>query len=177
MWTRITGQSAADLTGALGDHLQSPGAVMFHPYLSGERTPHNDATLRGAFTGLSTSTTVADLTRAVLEGVAYALRDCAEALKATGSRFDQILAIGGGSRSDYWLHLLATVLKVRLHRPDGGEFGAALGAARLAICAATGAAPEAVMTAPDTCQIFDPVPELRSAFDDAYERFRTSVPS
>ena len=107
--SRITGQSPAILTKSLGDKLQPPGGIRFLPYLSGERTPHNDSKIKGAFTGLSTSTSIEDLTRAVLEGVSFGLRDSFEALKSTGARVETLTVIGGGSASDYWLSLLATV--------------------------------------------------------------------
>jgi len=80
--SRIAGQTPADLTNKLGDQLRPPGDLRFLPYLSGERTPHNDTKIKGAFTGLSTSTTTEDLTRAVLEGVSFGLRDSFEALKS-----------------------------------------------------------------------------------------------
>ncbi|MEZ5772896.1 MAG: FGGY-family carbohydrate kinase [Defluviimonas denitrificans] len=80
--------------------------------------------------------------------MAFALRDGFDALTATGARFDGLIAIGGGTRSLYWLRMIATVLGVPLHLPAGEEFGAALGAARLAICAATSADPQEVMEGP-----------------------------
>ncbi|MGA1761170.1 MAG: xylulokinase, partial [Paracoccaceae bacterium] len=80
----ITGQSPADLTKALGHDLRAPSTLRFLPYLSGERTPHNDAEIRGAFTGLSVGTPLDDMPQAVLEGVAYGLRDSYDALCGTG---------------------------------------------------------------------------------------------
>ena len=174
--SRITGVSPKDLTDALGSELQAPGRVRFLPYLSGERTPHNDAQIRGGFTGLSTSTDRADLTRAVLEGVSFGLRDSFEALKSTGARIDALTAIGGGSASEYWLRLLATVLGVPLKLPAGREFGAALGAARLAVIAADGASPQEVVVAPETQSVIHPAEDLRSAYDDAYVAFRSAYP-
>lgn len=172
----IVGEKPAALTASLGDDLLAPGSVRFLPYLSGERTPHNDAAIRGAFTGLGTETTREGLTRAVLEGVAFGLRDSFEALKATGAGFDSLIAIGGGTGSRYWLKLIATVLGVPLRLPSGGEFGAALGAARLALCAATGADPKAVMQAPDLRQEIAPDAAQAAAFDDAFARFRAAYP-
>ena len=144
--SRITGKSPADLTGTLGTEVQSPGAVRFLPYLSGERKPHNDSQIRGGFTGLSTGTTTEDLTRAVLEGVAFGLHDSFDALRSTGVNIQSLLAIGGGSASIYWLKLIATVLDTPLLVPSGREFGATLGAAKLGLLAATGRPVSDVLT-------------------------------
>jgi len=174
---RITGATPADLTAPLGEVVQPPGTLRFLPYLSGERTPHNDAEIRGSFTGLAAETTRDDLTRAVLEGVAFGLRDSLQALKSTGAAFDSLVAIGGGTGSRYWLKLISTVLNTPLTVPKGGEFGAALGAARLAMTAATGADPDAVMTPPDMGETFEPDPDTRQSFDSAYVKYRTAYPA
>jgi xylulokinase len=174
--SRITGASPSELTAPLGEKLQPPGTVRFLPYLSGERTPHNDAEIRGSFTGLATGTTRDDMTRAVLEGVAFGLRDSFEALIATDAKLEQLIAIGGGAASRYWLRLIATVLGVPLALPAGGEFGAALGAARLGMVAATGAAPEQVMTPPDIRDVIEPERVLQADYDTAYRAFRAAYP-
>jgi xylulokinase len=169
----ITGVPPQSLTTALGDQIAAPGPVQFYPYLSGERTPHNDAAIRGGFCGLDIATTRDDLTRAVLEGVCFGLRDTLEALKQTGGTFTRLYAIGGGSASRYWLSLLATVLNIPLHIPDGREFGAALGAARLGRAAATDTPPKQIMAAAPTSEIIAPVAALTDAFDARYALFRT----
>ncbi|MGR3824808.1 MAG: xylulokinase [Salipiger marinus] len=174
---RITGQRPADLTAGLAEMPPPPGKPRFLPYLSGERTPHNDAEIRGAFTGLGTETTRDDMTRAVLEGVSFGLKDSAEALRATGADLPHLFAIGGGTRSRSWLRLLATVLDLPLHLPAEGEFGAALGAARLGRMAATGEAPEVVLTPPATAEVVDPVAALVPAYAEAYARFRAAYPA
>lgn len=140
-YARLLGQEVAALTADLGS-LQAPGRTLFLPYLGGERTPLNSATIRGAFAGLDHATDRQAATRAVLEGVAFAIRDCRDALAATGTRITRLLAVGGGSRSDYWLRLIATALDCPVQVPVAGDFGAAFGAARLAIMAATGAGAE-----------------------------------
>lgn len=173
---RITGQNPSTLAGAVGDQLHGPGSVNFYPYLSGERTPHNDAQVRGGFTGLDVATETPDLTRAVMTGVAFALRDSFEALKVTGARLDTALAIGGGSRSDYWTTLLATILDIPLERTDEGAFGAALGAARIAMCGVTGADPTDIMTKPPVADIIHPQTDLVQAYADAYAGFATAYP-
>jgi xylulokinase len=175
--SRISGQSPAALTNALGDRLRPPGPERFLPYLSGERTPHNDATIRAAFTGLSARTGLPEIARAVLEGVAFGLRDSAEAMHAASAGITGLHAIGGGAASLYWVRLLATVLGVPLTRPRGGEYGAALGAARLAMVAATGAPPDTVMHPPVACETIDPDTALAAEFDAAHAGFKAAYPA
>lgn len=174
---RNLNQSAADLSGALGDSISGPGALRFLPYLSGERTPHNDSAIRGALLNIDIGDGPTDLTQAVMEGVAFALRDSLEALKSTGADLTRVLAIGGGSRSRYWVELCATVLGLPIDLPAQGEFGAALGAARLAICGATGADPDTIMTRPDVAETIHPRDDLRPAYDAAWQQFRAAYPA
>lgn len=174
---RITGSKPADLTAGLGTQLAAPGPVRFLPYLSGERTPHNDPVIRGSFTGLGSETSRDDLSRAVLEGVAFGLRDSHEALKATGAQIERLMAIGGGARSRYWLQVIATALDVTLTLPSDGEFGAALGAARLGMLASGAGSVGEVMTAPDVVDEITPDPALRDAFDQGYAAFREAYPA
>lgn len=173
----IAGKSAVELTAELGDALQPPTGVSFLPYLSGERTPHNDSVIRGAFTGLAHESGRAALTQAVLEGVAFAFRDSLEALAKAGTTLTRVTAIGGGSRSRYWLRAIATALGLPVDIPADGDFGAAFGAARLGLIAATGADPRAVCTAPATDATVDPVAALGGAYADAYQRYRQLYPA
>ncbi|MDZ4093481.1 MAG: xylulokinase [Paracoccaceae bacterium] len=168
----LVGQDAAALTGGLGA-LQAPGKPLFLPYLGGERTPLNDAAIRGAFLGLEHATDRAAGTRAVLEGVTFAIRDCRDALAATGTRLDKLIAVGGGSRSDYWLQCIATALNVPVLLPAAGDFGGAFGAARLAIMAVTGAGAE-IATLPPIARQIDPNPALSAAFDAGHARYRAA---
>ncbi len=167
---RFVGQDAASLTGSLGP-LAAPGKTLFLPYLGGERTPLNSASVRGGFLGLEHATDRDAGTRAVLEGVTFAIRDCRDALAATGTRINRLLAVGGGSRSQYWLQAIATALNVPVDLPVAGDFGGAFGAARLAIMAATGAGAE-VASRPTIAQVIEPVAALTDAFDAAHHRFR-----
>ncbi len=175
--SEITGKGAGELAGELGDKLKAPTGVTFLPYLSGERTPHNDSTIRGSFTGLAHQSSRAVLTQAVLEGVAFAFRDSLEALKTAGTTLARVTAIGGGSRSRYWLKAIATALQVPVDIPADGDFGAAFGAARLGLIAATGADPLAVCTAPATDATIEPDGSLGGAFADAYQRYRALYPA
>ncbi|MDR7031413.1 xylulokinase [Mesorhizobium sp. BE184] len=173
----ITGKSAGDLTGELGDTLNAPTSVTFLPYLSGERTPHNDSAIRGSLTGLGHESGRAVLTQAVLEGVAFAFRDSLEALASAGTTLSRVTAIGGGSRSRYWLKAIATALGIPVDIPADGDFGAAFGAARLGLVAATGADPLRVCAAPDTAETIEPDKALKQAFEDAYGRYRKLYPA
>jgi xylulokinase len=175
--SRVTGASAADLTGELGETLKAPSGVTFLPYLSGERTPHNDAAIRGAFLGLGHESGRAVLTQAVLEGVSFAIRDSLEALKSAGTQLSRVTAIGGGSRSRYWLKSIATALDLPVDLPADGDFGAAFGAARLGLIAATGADPVAVCSAPATAETIEPETALTAAYEDAYQRYRRLYPA
>ncbi|PZQ97745.1 MAG: xylulokinase [Cereibacter sphaeroides] len=168
----LVGESAASLTGGLGA-LHPPGKTLFLPYLGGERTPLNDAAIRGAFLGLEHAIDRAAGTRAVLEGVTLAIRDCRDALAATGTRLDNLIAVGGGSRSDYWLQAIATALDLPVQLPVAGDFGGAFGAARLALMAATGAGAE-IATLPAIARTIEPVRRLVPDFDVAHARYRAA---
>lgn len=168
----LLGWDAGGLTGELGP-LQAPGRTLFLPYLGGERTPLNSANVRGAFTGLEHATDRQAATRAVLEGVTFAIRDCRDALAATGTRIDRLLAVGGGSRSEYWLCAIATALGVPVDLPVAGDFGGAYGAARLAIMAAQNAGAE-IATRPAIARQIAPDPTLIPAFDEAHARFKAA---
>lgn len=169
---RLVGEDVARLTGDLGP-LRAPDRTIFLPYLGGERTPLNDAAIRGAFTGLEHATDRQAATRAVLEGVTFAFRDSRDALAATGTRLDHLIAVGGGSRSDYWLQAIATALGVPVQLPVAGDFGGAFGAARLAIMAATGAGAE-IATLPKIARTIAPDPTLTAAFDAGHARYRAA---
>jgi xylulokinase len=173
----ITGRDAASLTSHFGETLQAPGPVTFLPYLSGERTPHNDASVRGSFTGLGHESDVDALAKAVMEGVAFAVRDSLDALSAAGTKLTRVTAIGGGSRSLYWLKVIASTLNIPVDIPAEGDFGAAFGAARLGLIAATGADPLTVCAPPKTARTIDPDPALVPAFHEAHARYRRLYPA
>jgi xylulokinase len=175
--SEITGKSAADLTAELGDSLNAPSGVTFLPYLSGERTPYNDAAIRGVFAGLGHESSRVVLTQAVLEGVSFALRDSLEALRVAGTTVSRVTAIGGGSRSRYWLKSIATALNLPVDVPADGDFGAAFGAARLGLVAATKADPLTVFNAPATAETIEPNAALHGAYEDAYQRYRRLYPA
>lgn len=163
---RLLGLSEAEALALLGDHPRAPSPVNFLPYLSGERTPHDDADVRGLLDGLSHQTDRAAIVQAVLEGVAFALADCRDVLADAGVVVREADVIGGGSRSRVWLAVIASVLDLPLHRFADGETGAAFGAARLGRLAATGETVEAVCTAPRRVETFEPDRTLVPAYAD-----------
>lgn len=147
-------------------------APLFLPYLSGERTPHNDPHAQGVFFGMTFATTRAHLAYAVIEGVSFGLLDGLNALRAAGTQVNELSLVGGGSRSAYWAQLLADVLRVTIHTHVGSEAGGALGAARLGALA-FGLHEADVCVKPPIAATFEP-----RAFDGArYERFKSLYPA
>src|SRR5581483_11093568 len=147
--------------------------LIFLPYLAGERTPHADPDARGAFTGLSIRHDRGALTRAVLEGVAYGLRDSLDLIAELGDRPKLGRISGGGARSDLWSQIIASTLDLPLERVAVDE-GAAFGAAILGGVAA-GAwddVPSAVQATVRATQTIDPVPEWVEIYGEQRERYR-----
>jgi xylulokinase len=133
--TRLTGHAnegeLLSKVGTLGS-AEREHAPLFLPYLSGERTPHNDAAASGVFLGQRHAHEAPHLAWSVIEGVSFGLRDGLDAMRRAGSRIDEVQLVGGGSRSTLWAQLLADVLQVRVLIGEASNVGAALGAARLA---------------------------------------------
>ena len=171
-YARLVGQPSSALTSNLGP-LQAPGRTLFLPYLGGERTPHNDAAVRGQFLHLDHATDRTALTRAVLEGVTHAFRDNFDALSGTGTKITRLIGVGGGSKSDYWVQAIATSLGLPIELPVSGDFGGAFGAARLGMMAATGAGAE-LATAPQIARVIEPVARLTDEFAQAHQRYRAA---
>jgi len=157
-----------------------PGAedLLFMPYLMGERTPHNNPNARGAFFGLSVRHTKAHLTRAVIEGISFALRDILEIVRKKGIAVREIRATGGGARSPFWLQTLADVFAVSV-RPIENPEGSALGAAILA-GVGTGAYKsfaEAAKLAIHPQAAVRPSAKNVKAYEALYQRFRALYPA
>jgi xylulokinase len=159
------------------------GRLLFLPYLSGERTPHNDPEASGVFVGLDHDTDRAALGRAVLEGVAFAFADAEAVLAEAGVALREVSVIGGGARSRLWGKILASVLGRALVYRAASEVGPALGAARLARLCVTGEPAAAVCTPPPALWTAEPDTALAAhyaprlaAFRDLYLRLRRSEP-
>ena len=153
------------------------GPELFLPYLSGERTPHNDPHIRGAFLGLDNESDPGRIAAAVLEGVAFAHADGLDALREAGTVVESLSVIGGGARSLHWGSILAAVLGTRLVYLDGGEVGPALGAAKLAQIAVTGASPAEVCIRPPIRHIIEPDAALAERLAPKLARFRAAYPA
>ena len=148
------------------------GSMIFLPYLSGERTPHNDPYARGVFFGLEAETSTGALIQSVLEGVALSLAEAQDCLAAAGSVVERVAAIGGGSRSRLWMRILASALDRPVVLYQEGAKGPAYGAARLARLAVTGEGVGDVCSAPRVSEVIDPEPDLVDAYRLLGQRFR-----
>lgn len=150
---------------------QRESAPLFLPYLSGERTPHNSATVRGSFHHLSHDTDAAALAYAVMEGVTFGLHDGLRALTAAGSSVTRLSLVGGGARSAMWAQQLASSLNLDIVTLGGAVAGGALGAARLAWLA-DGGDLATVCVAPDIERIYSPDPTEQAVLTPRYDTFR-----
>jgi xylulokinase len=152
-------------------------APLFLPYLSGERTPHNDPFAQGVWFGLRHDTDRAALTYSVLEGVAFGLADGHQALLEAGGQVSSLSLTGGGSRSRRWARLIASVLDLPLAVTEGSEIGAALGAARLGRLAADPGDPtDVVCRPPPVVEVVEPARAWREVLLPRLERFRAVYP-
>jgi xylulokinase len=152
--------------------------LTFLPYLTGERTPHADPAARGAFVGLQLRHDRGALVRAVLEGVAYGLRDSLELIRGLGVEPRAGRALGGGARSELWLRIVASALGLALER-IAVEEGAAYGAALLAgvVGGVFADVHEAVASCVRVRDRIDPEPAWCEAYAAGYERFRALYPA
>ena len=169
---RLVGSTADSLEREAAEAYPGPGALLFLPYLSGERTPLDDPYARGVLFGMSETTGRAEVARAVMEGVALTLADARNSLAAAGASIDRVSLIGGGAKSSLWTKMIAAATGFTVVRTKGGETGPAYGAARLARLAVTGEAPEALCRPPEIADVTEPDPGLAEAFAKQRERFR-----
>ena len=160
------------------DSLLGKNDVYFLPYLMGERTPHNDVDAKGAFIGMRPSTTRGQMTLAVLEGVAFALRDSLELARASGVKIESTKICGGGAKSELWRKIVANVLGIPVVRPlieEGPSYGGAI----LAMVANgeftnVGEATEKLIKSKD---ITHPVDEIKSLYNKKYDTFKLLYPA
>ncbi len=152
--------------------------VYFLPYLMGERSPINDTNARGTFIGMTMDTTRADLTQAVLEGVAFAIRDSVEVARSLGIRIDSSKICGGGAKSPLWKKMIANILNAELECLES-EQGPGMGGAMLAMVASG-----AYASVQEVCDRFvrvastvRPEPELAAKYEKRYQQFRKIYPA
>ena len=166
----------AGLIAAADSFARSASAVasapIFLPYLSGERTPHNDAEATGMLAGLRAAHGPDALVFAVMEGVAFSFADGVDVLDAAGARPVRPLLVGGGARSEFWAQMIADVTGLTIDLASGAEAGAALGAARLGMLAAGAGSVEAVCPRPPVQREFKPGPDRAAAYGQRLKRYR-----
>ncbi|MCB8576376.1 xylulokinase [Dorea formicigenerans] len=152
--------------------------VFYLPYLMGERSPHNNPNARAMFLGMSMDTTRADMTQAVLEGVAFGLRDSLEVAKSLGIQIDRTKICGGGAKSPLWRKIIANVMNLKVDVIESEE-GPALGGAMLA-AVGCGEYPDVETIAEKLVKVVDtiePEPELVAKYEEKYQKFRTIYPT
>ncbi|MBO7385434.1 MAG: xylulokinase, partial [Clostridia bacterium] len=152
--------------------------VYFLPYLMGERSPINDTDARGMFIGMSMDTSRADMVQAVLEGVAFAIRDSFEVAKSLGVKIERSRICGGGARSELWRNIMANVLDLPLEIPQTEE-GPGYGAAMLAMvgCGAYASVQEAASALVRTTETVLPQSALAERYETAYRKYRKIYPT
>lgn len=152
--------------------------VYFLPYLMGERSPINDTNARATFIGMTMDTTRADLTQAVLEGVAFAIRDSVEVAKSLGISVTSSMICGGGAKSPLWKRIMANVLNIPLNSP-ASEQGPGMGGAMLAMvaCGEYATVQDACNAIVSVASTVEPEPELAALYEKRYQQFRQIYPA
>ena len=171
--TDYAAEQAAILPEKLGEN-----HVFFLPYLMGERSPINDTDARGTFIGMTMDSSRADLVQAVLEGVAFAIRDCVEVAKDLGIQIQSSKICGGGSKSDLWKKIIANVLNISLEVPET-EQGPGVGGIVLAMVASGACADVAEGCAKFTSvsKVIRPEPALVEKYEKRYRQFKAIYPA
>jgi len=154
-------------------NLNLENTVVFLPYLSGERTPHNNPAATGVFFGITHNTTRADLVQSILEGVAFAFADCQDALASAGTKVNDIMLIGGGARNPVWGKIIASALDRRILYVADGDQGPAFGAAKLARLAVTGEKINDVCHRPEILKTVEPDTKLKAYLFPKLQKYRT----
>ena len=152
--------------------------VYFLPYLMGERSPHNNPNARGTFIGMTMDTTRADMTQAVLEGVAFALRDSFEVAKSLGIKIERTKICGGGAKSPLWKKMIANILNLKVDVIESEE-GPSLGGAMLAAvaCGEYADVEEAAAKIVKVVDTVEPDPELVAKYEKRYAQFKEIYPA
>jgi len=168
----VLGRDVGDLAAEVEAHFAGPSDLIALPYLTGERTPHNDPNARAAIVGLTSTSTPIAIAQSIMEAVAFSLADAAQALGATDDVASPVAVIGGGARSKVWMRMIAAVLNRPIVRYHGADKGPAFGAALLGRLALTGEAPADVLLAPAIADVTEPEAALVEAYRPSLDRFR-----
>ena len=177
--TKLTGRGSEAALSKEAESLDLAGraqAPIFLPYLSGERTPHNDADASGTFIGLRAGHDAGHLAYAVMEGVAFGLMDGLQAMHGAQAGAPPLALVGGGARNDLWAQMIASGLGRALLRDDAAQAAAALGAARLGWMA-SGASEEAVCTTTAGALRFEPDADEAALLHQRHRRYRSLYPA
>lgn len=152
--------------------------VFYLPYLMGERSPHNDPKARGTFIGMTMDTTRADMTQAVLEGVAFGLRDSLEVARSLGVKIDRTKICGGGAKSPLWKKMIANIMNLKVDVIESEE-GPGYGGAILAAvgCGEYGSVEEAAGKLVKVTDTVEPEEELVAKYEERYQKFRKIYPA
>ena len=174
----LKGESNEDEQAGITREKLGKNHVFYLPYLMGERSPHNDPSARGVFAGMSLDTTRFDMTQAVMEGVAFAIRDSVEIVRSLGLDIKASNLCGGGAKSPIWRQIFANVLNLELFVPESEE-GAGYGAAILAMVAAGEYASvlEACAAMPRGGTKYAPDPAIVALYDERYEIYKALYPA
>ena len=167
----ITGRDVENLMQEMAKTDLLATMPLFHPYLSGERTPHNDANATAGFLGLRRGDSAGDMARGVLQGVSFAIADCLDVLRDAGAVPTTLLATGGGSNNEIWLRYIASVTDCPISVPLQADIGAALGAARLAMIA-DGHKIETICIKPPIGKTIKPDPEWAARLKPARQKWQ-----
>ncbi|MCR5320651.1 MAG: xylulokinase [Lachnospiraceae bacterium] len=152
--------------------------VFYLPYLMGERSPHNNPNARATFIGMTMDTTREDMTQAVLEGVAFALRDSLEVAKSLGIKLERTKICGGGAKSPLWKKMIANILGIKvdvIETEEGPGYGAAMLAA--VACGEYASVEEAAAKLVKTVDTIEPDPELTAKYEKKYQQFKQIYPA
>jgi xylulokinase len=152
--------------------------VFFLPYLMGERSPHNNPNARGTFIGMTMDTTRSDMTQAILEGVAFAIRDSFEVVKSLGVHIERTKISGGGAKSPLWRQIFANVLNIKVDILESEE-GPSLGGAMLAAvaCGEYASVEEAALQIVKIVDTIEPDPEIAAKYEEKYRKFAKIYPT
>lgn len=169
---KAIGELIAEVENFSLDEDRRKNAPIFLPYLTGERTPHNDPEASASFSGIRAGHTQAALAYAAMESVAFCFVDDLDVMNDAGAKLDDCVLVGGGTRSAFWGQMFADCLGVSLELPDGAELGAALGAARLGMLAAKAGDEKLICKKPKIIKRILPRPEIKTMLAPRLQKFR-----